>query len=32
MINAIIANVIDFIASMVQIYSGTVKEKGRIFT
>ena len=26
----IIANIIDFLASMVQIYSGTVKEKGRI--
>ena len=26
----IIANIIDFIASMVQIYSGTVKEKGKI--
>ena len=30
MINVVIANVIDFIASMVQIYSGTVKEKGKI--
>jgi hypothetical protein len=26
----VIANIIDFIASMVQIYSGTVKEKGKI--
>lgn len=26
----IIANIIDFLASMVQIYSGTVKEKGKI--
>ena len=30
MIHIVIANVIDFIASMVQIYSGTVKDKGRI--
>ena len=30
MINVVIANVIDFLASMVQIYSGTVKEKGKI--
>jgi len=30
MIRIVIANVIDFIASMVQIYSGTVKDKGRI--
>lgn len=28
--NIIIANIIDFIASMVQIYSGTVKDKGKI--
>ena len=30
MIQIVIANIIDFIASMVQIYSGTVKEKGKI--
>ena len=30
MINVVIANVIDFIASMVQIYSGTIKDKGKI--
>ena len=30
MIQIVIANIIDFLASMVQIYSGTVKEKGRI--
>lgn len=30
MIQIVIANVIDFLASMVQIYTGTVKEKGRI--
>ena len=30
MLHIIIANIIDFIASMVQIYSGTVKEKGKI--
>lgn len=30
MINVVIANIIDFLASMVQIYSGTVKEKGKI--
>ena len=30
MIQIIIANVIDFIASMVQIYSGTVKSKAKI--
>lgn len=30
MIHIVIANVIDFIASMVQIYSGTIKDKGKI--
>ena len=30
MVNIVIANVIDFIASMVQIYSGTLKDKGKI--
>ena len=30
MISIIIANIIDFIASMVQIYSGTIKDKGKI--
>ena len=30
MTQIIIANIIDFIASMVQIYSGTIKEKGKI--
>ena len=30
MIQIVIANVIDFIASMVQIYSGTVKDKGKL--
>lgn len=30
MIQIVIANIIDFIASMIQIYSGTIKEKGRI--
>ncbi len=30
MINIVIANVIDFIASMVQIYTGTIKDKGKI--
>ena len=30
MIHIIIANIIDFIASMVQIYSGTVKDKGKL--
>ena len=30
MINVVIANVTDFIASMVQIYSGTIKDKGKI--
>ena len=30
MINVVIANIIDFIASMVQIYSGTVKDKGKL--
>jgi len=30
MIQIVIANIIDFVASMVQIYSGTVKEKGKI--
>lgn len=28
--NVVIANIIDFIASMVQIYSGTIKDKGKI--
>ena len=30
MIPILIANIIDFIASMVQIYSGTIKDKGNI--
>lgn len=30
MIHIIIANIIDFAASMVQIYSGTIKDKGKI--
>lgn len=30
MIPILIANIIDFIASMVQIYSGTIKDKGKI--
>ena len=30
MIHILIANIIDLIASMVQIYSGTVKDKGKI--
>ena len=30
MIQIIIANVIDFLASMIQIYSGTIKEKKKI--
>ena len=30
MIHIFIANIIDLIASMVQIYSGTVKDKGKI--
>ena len=30
MIHIVIANIIDFIASMVQIYSGTVKDKGKL--
>ena len=30
MIRIVVANVIDFVASMVQIYSGTVKDKGKI--
>ena len=28
--NIIIANIIDFLAAMVQIYSGTLKSKGKI--
>ena len=30
MIQIVIANIIDFAASMIQIYSGTIKEKGKI--
>ena len=30
MLPILIANIIDFIASMVQIYSGTIKDKGKI--
>lgn len=30
MISVILANIIDFLAAMVQIYSGTAKSKGRI--
>jgi len=30
MIQIVIANIIDFIASMIQIYSGTMKDKGKI--
>ena len=30
MIHIVIANIIDFIASMIQIYSGTVKDKAKI--
>ena len=30
MSQVVIANIIDFIASMIQIYSGTIKEKGKI--
>jgi len=30
MIQIVIANIIDFIASMIQIYSGTIKDKGKI--
>ena len=30
MVQIVIANIIDFVASMIQIYSGTMKDKGKI--